>query len=354
MSAMGTPDRTLWRRDALASLAVLALAAVLITWAKWWPYAHKLPAVADSGVLGRSILTGGTDHPPSASLSSGLEYARTYFLAIWPALLSGLLIAAAVETALPDRWLLATLRRDGTRSGLVGGLLALTTMMCTCCSAPVTAGLRRRRVSVPAALGYFVANPALNPAVIAFCVFVLPWQWAALRAGAGLLVVSAILAYARRQKSTVDGVGSFVGPEADVARPSRSLPSRYVSSLTGLAVRLLPEYVLLVVALGAIRTWLFPLNLDGAPVVLVVLALVLAGTLLPIPTAGEVAVVAALLAAGAGSAVAGALLITLPALSLPSLLMVRRAFPRRVLAVATGVVVLAGVATAATAAALGV
>ena len=64
---------------------------------------------------------------------------------------------------------------------------------------------------------------------------------------------------------------------------------------------------------------------------LVVLLLVLAGLLLPVPTGGEVAVVAAALAAGAPPAAAAVLLVTLPVLSLPSVLMVRTAVPRRVL-----------------------
>jgi uncharacterized membrane protein YraQ (UPF0718 family) len=62
-----------------------------------------------------------------------------------------------------------------------------------------------------------------------------------------------------------------------------------------------------------------------------VLLLVVAGVLLPVPTGGEIAVVAAILAAGLSPVAAAALLVTLPVLSLPSLLMVRRAFPVPVL-----------------------
>jgi uncharacterized membrane protein YraQ (UPF0718 family) len=49
-------------------------------------------------------------------------------------------------------------------------------------------------------------------------------------------------------------------------------------------------------------------------------------------------------------ALAALLLITLPAVSLPSLLMVRRVFPRGLLARVTGVVVATGLASAAVAA----
>jgi hypothetical protein len=125
---------------------------------------------------------------------------------------------------------------------------------------------------------------------------------------------------------------------------ARPLSVRFAWSLGRLALRLLPEYLLLVVALGAARAWLFPLGLDHGSTVLAV-----AGTLLPIPTGGEVAVVAALLASGAGAATAAALLVTLPAVSLPSLLMVRRVFPHRVLAGTFAAVVGTGLLTAAVA-----
>jgi uncharacterized membrane protein YraQ (UPF0718 family) len=88
-------------------------------------------------------------------------------------------------------------------------------------------------------------------------------------------------------------------------------------------------------------------------VVGIVVLLAVAGTLLPVPTGAEVAVVAALLAAGVAPALAATLLITLPAVSLPSLLMVRRVFPRGLLARVAVVVVATGLASAAVAALAG-
>ena len=110
------------------------------------------------------------------------------------------------------------------------------------------------------------------------------------------------------------------------------------------------EYLLLVVALGALRGVLFPVGstlLTGTGIVLGVVLLAVAGTLLPIPTGAEIAVVAALLAVGVSAPLAAALLITLPALSLPSLLMVRGVFPRGLLVAVTGLVVGVGVLTSA-------
>ena len=138
----------------------------------------------------------------------------------------------------------------------------------------------------------------------------------------------------------------------------RDLPRRFLSALGALTVRLLPEYLLLVVALGALRGVLFPLGsplVEGTGTLVLVVGVVVlavAGTLLPIPTGAEVAIIAAMLAVGVSAPVAAALLVTLPVLSLPSLLMVRRVFPTRLLAAITGLVVGVGLVTSAVATAL--
>jgi uncharacterized membrane protein YraQ (UPF0718 family) len=320
----------------------------LLVWAKWQPYWVKVPAVAESGSLGKSILAG---TPSGVSVRAGLAFAGTYFLAIWPALVAGLVIAAAVATVLPADWLARVFGRDGAGGAVRGGALALPSMMCSCCAAPIAVGLRQRSASVVSSLTYWLANPALNPVVLAFCAFVLPWPWTVLRAGAGLVVVVGAVLIARRSTvRTVDEAVPVPEPTAD----DRPLATRFLIALGRLSVRLLPEYLVLVVVLGAFRGVLFPVSsglMSGTTLLLVVgvVLLAVAGTLLPVPTGAEVAVIAALLAAGIAAPLAAALLVTLPALSLPSLLMVRRAFPRRTLVSVTALVAGVGVLCAAVA-----
>ena len=67
-------------------------------------------------------------------------------------------------------------------------------------------------------------------------------------------------------------------------------------------------------------------------------------TLLVIPTGGEIPVGLALTAAGTGAGSAGALLITLPALSVPSMIMVGRALSWRLTLAIAAVVAVAGLA----------
>ncbi len=79
--------------------------------------------------------------------------------------------------------------------------------------------------------------------------------------------------------------------------------------------------------LGAARVWLFP-HAEGAVdnTLFWVIAMAIAGCLFVIPTAAEIPIVQTMMLAGMGTAPALALLITLPAVSVPSLVMLRKAF----------------------------
>ena len=120
-----------------------------------------------------------------------------------------------------------------------------------------------------------------------------------------------------------------------------------------LAVRLVPEYAVLVFALGMMRAWFFPaMTPDIGHAFWLIPALAAAGTLFVIPTAGEAPIIQILQQFGLGGAGAAALLITLPAVSLPSLAMLARALPIRAIAVLGFGTFVFGLLAAAAAAAL--
>jgi uncharacterized membrane protein YraQ (UPF0718 family) len=219
-------------------------------------------------------------------------------------------------------------------------VLSVFTLMCSCCAAPLAVGLRKLRANLPATVGFWLGNPALNPAVLVLCLAVLPWPWAVLRLAAGLAVVAAgILAGGseERRPRPLDG-SSETTIGTDEPLPDGSLPRRFARTLVALTTRLVPEFLVVVFVLGAFRSVLFPIGAAVPGLALLIVALVIAGVLLPVPTGGEVAVVAAGLAAGMPVAAAAALLVTLPMLSLPSAVMVRSAVPRGVLLRVAGAV----------------
>lgn len=213
-------------------------------------------------------------------------------------------------------------------------------------------GLRKSGASPGAAATLWIGNPTLNPAVLVFAVLTLGWPWAALRLVLGVALTIAAAAITIRLTSTAGSAPHEIDAEAleaagarvkQRASPRGSLLLAWLGSVARLGVRLTPEYLLMIGLLGAARAFLFPTGaLHVGANALVLAGLALGGTLFAIPTAGEVPIVQTMLASGVGAGPAGALLLTLAPLSLPSLLMVGRVFPARVLAALTGLTVVAG------------
>ena len=129
---------------------------------------------------------------------------------------------------------------------------------------------------------------------------------------------------------------------------------RWLRILARMAVRLLPEYIVLVLLLGAARAWLFPhIGSNVTSSIGWIVAFAVAGMLFVIPTAGEVPIIQAMLSLGMGVGPAGALLMTLPPISVPSFAMLAGSFRPRVLAFVAIMVVLFGVLGGLTAVGLG-
>lgn len=343
------------RRTAVVGLVLfLTVSAALLWWAKWSPYAGTaLTLSGGSAWSGTSLLeAAGIRVGSGPSLAAGLSFTQVYVEAVWKAVLVGLVMAAGVQSLVSRAWLVRALSGGRTAvSALRGGLASTPSMMCSCCAAPVASALRRSGVPTAAAVAYWLGNPLLNPAVLVFLALVAPWQWTATRLLVGVLVVVGGSALVAR----IGGPDEHVGPGGTGAVPDdepplrlSEAPRRFATSFARLSLVVVPEYLVVVLAVGVFSGWLFPLGEDaaswGALAAVVAVAL---GTLLVIPTAGEIPLTQGLALAGLGGAVVGALLVVLPAVSLPSMVIVARALTWRVALASAGVVAAGGLLAAA-------
>jgi uncharacterized membrane protein YraQ (UPF0718 family) len=322
----------------LAGVMIFALVAIIgFAYVKWIPYYAKAFLAQSHHFIGDSILSGKAASAPSVSWSAAADYAMAYGMAIWKALVLGLILGSGIKVLLPNPWLNAVLGRLGLRSVALGGLFAIPCMMCTCCAAPVAVGMRQSRASVGSVVSWWISNPVLNPATLVFMGFVLGWGWALFRIVFGIAMVLGIALLAERYadpRETVLLEPGFI-PEAEST--AGSFLARWWREFMILTIRLVPEYLILVLLLGASRAWLFPV-LGAHDGIGWIVAMALAGTLFVTPAAGEVPIVQAMLALGMSAGPAGALIMTLPAVSLPSLAMLGRVFSLRTrLVIATGV-----------------
>jgi uncharacterized membrane protein YraQ (UPF0718 family) len=337
-------NRSLPRRatitPALAVMTVVLTAIVGLAIVKWIPYYQKAQVAAHAHSIGPSILFGSANHAPAPSFQAALDYARAYAKAIWKAMVLGLLLGSAVQALLPRGWIARGLGRRGFGPLVLAGVLSVPSMMCTCCAAPVVAGLRECRAAPGSAVAYWLGNTVLNPATLIFTGFVLGWRWTSLRLTLGAIMVFGLGALVNRVARSEDVVVQpGARPEIPQEPPSFT---RWLNMLGRMSLGLIPEYVVLVLLLGAARAWLFPHvghEVDNS--LPWILAFALAGAVFVIPTAGEIPIVQGMLALGVGTGPAAALLITLPPIGAPSGAMLwRHLGPRTLCVVSVGVVLL--------------
>lgn len=346
MSVASTPQRgghELNRRIVVGVVIAAAVFAVGLAWAKWWPYAVKVDGLAASRAWdGGALVDIARDAP--TWWQGAWEFTVAYTDAVWKALLVGLLIAAAIDALLPrERLRRALTGRSSTVGAAIAGAASLPSMMCTCCASPVAVSLRRSGVPLPSVVAYWLGNPVLNPAVLVFLALVGPWEWAATRllVGVGLVLGAALLAARLVPGRRVDAV-TATAPVSTASEEPAPSATRFVRSLVRFTVTLVPEYLVLVMLVGA-AAHVFSFDaawVTGGGIALVAVAVVV--VLLVIPTGGEIPVLLTLAAVGASPWVLGLVLVALPAVSLPSLLMVGRPLTWRVTAATAGAVAGAG------------
>src|SRR6266404_4935216 len=101
---------------------------------------------ASLGVIGKVSATGvftprGNVIPRVGASDTGvLTRTLNYFLVIWPALVFGILISAAVSTFVSPQWLSRLIGRRSLRSQAIAGLAGAPLMLCSCCVAPIFTG----------------------------------------------------------------------------------------------------------------------------------------------------------------------------------------------------------------------
>jgi uncharacterized protein len=343
--ARDTTDRTP-RAAIIGTLLALAVFLAVLLWAKWVPYLGKAVAAGRShGWSGTNILaTGGVRPGDAPSWHAATSFLAAYASAVWMALVAALLISASMRALVPGSWTRRLLNRRGRfASALAGGVASTPSMMCTCCTAPVAVTLRRGGVSMASAVAYWLGNPLLNPAVLVFLLLVAPWQWTATRLVVGAATVFVGAAVVARLAERPGPAASIEPPApAESTRP-RAVAGRFVGSLLRLSLVLLPEYLVMVLLVGAFRGWLLAMGPGAAAAsVAAVILVAVIGTLVVIPTAGEIPIMQGMALVGVSSGVLGALLITLPAVSAPGIAMVVRGFGWRATVATTVLVIVAG------------
>ena len=277
-----------------------------------------------------------------------IAQATTYLLNVWHATMLGILISGLALTVLPAYWR-PYVAQSGFKGSLVGALFALPQPFCSCCSSVMAPSFVRRGASTNFLLSFVVGAPMLNITTIILAVALLPARFAALRIAAGLgvtILVTYLVAVAADRWDT--SAGRVVSPAPRqgwmariVARYTRLLdldriaqdraidtPSQLIGAwlyASGrIALVLVPTLWTWSVVAAAVFQAIpgaFANNLNGVAVAAI------GGTLFMISTWSEIPMALQLIHSGS-TGPAAALLVVLPAISLPCMMLLGGALQR--------------------------
>jgi uncharacterized membrane protein YraQ (UPF0718 family) len=245
-----------------------------------------------------------------------------YFLVIWPALLFGILISAAVSTFVSPRWLQSLFGKRSLRSQAIAGLAGAPLMLCSCCVAPIFTGVYERSARLGPSLALMLAAPALNPAALILTFMLFDYKVGMVRLGAAITAVLFTGMIADRLLGTT-AVSCDKDDWQAAARPTDFV--HFLRACARVAVRLLPM-IIIGVLLSMFIAQFVPAGAYNSTAAKVLAIIVVASVAVPLalPTFFEIPLALILLGAGAPAGAAVALLIAGPAINLPSLLTIAR------------------------------
>src|SRR5437870_1414393 len=280
------------------------------------------------GVIGKvsanGVITPRGNVIPRVGVSDAGVITRTlnYFLVIWPALVFGILISAAVSTFVSPQWLSRLVGRRSLRSQAIAGIAGAPLMLCSCCVAPIFTGVYERSARLGPSLGLMLAAPALNPAALILTFMLFDYKIGVTRAAASVAAVlfTGMIAdriFGRTEVHCDGDEWQTKGRPADLLH--------FLRACARVTLRLLPVIVIGVLASMVIAQMIPVRTFDSTAARFLAIAVVAAVAVpLALPTFFEIPLALILLASGAPAGAAVALLIAGPSVNLPSLLTIMR------------------------------
>lgn len=261
-----------------------------------------------------------------------------YLAIVWPALVFGVLLGAAVRAVVPSAWVVRLFGDSPIRSQLAGGLAGAPLMLCSCCIAPVFAAVQERTRRAGPAGALMLASPSLNPAALVLTFMLFTPEIALTRVAMAVLLVFGVSALAARYLPAPEAGPAPCPLEVEAPRGPADALIAFGREVRRLARTTLPAIVAGIVV-SSLLVDVVPVDrLAGAPLRIAAVVLVaLVSVPIALPTFAEIPLALGLLAAGAPAGAAVALMIAGPAINLPSLLTVgRTTTPRHAVALAAG------------------
>ncbi len=294
-----------------------------------------------------------------------IAQATSYLPTVWHAAMLGILLSGLALTILP-LYFRPYVVRSGFPGSLFGALFALPQPFCSCCSSVMAPSLVRRGASTQFLLSFVVGAPMLNITTMILAVALLPAPFALVRIVAGVVVTVVVTYLVARAADRWSAPAT--APDDREAAPTRmqralgwyaalfdldritgdrrlDAPSQLLSAWLYASVRvgmvLIPTLWVWSVIASAVYRMLPPAFGNNLPSVVLS---AIGGTLLMISTWSEIPMALELIQSGF-TGPAAALLIVLPAVSLPCMMLLGGSLQRfRLVGMLSAAVMLIGIA----------
>jgi uncharacterized membrane protein YraQ (UPF0718 family) len=269
--------------------------------------------------------------------------ATSYLLTVWHATMLGILISGLALVAMPPEFR-TQLSRRGFAGSLAGALFAVPQPFCSCCSSAMAPSFVRLGASPQFVLAFVLGAPMLNVATVVLALAMLPAPFAAVRIGAGIIVTVCVSyavarladprmmpmtapwspwpSWVRRVGGLYTGLLDLESGARHVTRPSQVFAA-WLRQSGRVALVLVPTLWIWSCVAALMFQALPPLQNDFAGVGLAAAA----GTVFMISTWSEIPIALQFISAGLPGP-AAALLVVLPAISLPCMVILAGALQR--------------------------
>lgn len=165
-------------------IAVLVVLLICLMNYKGAAGIRRIQQARATGTLHFAELPIGRDAASNTSLS-----AVAYLKIVWPALVFGILLSAAVRSSISRTPLHRIFNGVTAHDQLAAALAGAPLMLCSCCAAPMFPAVYQITRKIASSLGLVLAAPSLNPAALALSFMLLPWRIAGMRFAMALLLV---------------------------------------------------------------------------------------------------------------------------------------------------------------------
>ncbi len=286
--------------------------------------------------------------PPASHLAQALHFFVMDTTKIFFLLLAVIYVMGLMRALLSPERVRNTVRgKPAWLARTLAILLGAVTPFCSCSSVPLFIGFVEAGIPLGVTFSFLIASPMINEVAAVILVGILGWKLAALYIGSGLLVAwvgGVVMERFRPERWVEDYVwkihmGETPSPEQDTSLAGRH---RYASGEVKVIVGRIWKWVLAGVALGALfhgyvpESWVVE-HLGGTDNWLAVPGAVLLGIPLYSNATGVIPLAEAMLGKGVAIGTTLALMMSIAALSLPEMLILRKVIRWPALALYAGV-----------------